>query len=135
MKFIFATANPDKIVEIQKILVDFEISPRPAHVPEIEETGTTYLENARLKARTICDATGIASLADDSGIEIDAFGPSLEINLPFGDVFRPGRLRPSSRPIREYGATIASWYFALSGTGFACKRKASRSRKEIRSQG
>lgn len=72
MKLVFATANPNKVVEIQKILPAFEIVPRPDDIPPIEETGSTYLDNARLKARTICEATGFVAVADDAGIELSA---------------------------------------------------------------
>ncbi len=48
--------------------------PRPADVPEVEETGTTLVENARLKAEAIRVATGRASVADDTGLEVDALG-------------------------------------------------------------
>lgn len=74
MKLVFATANPDKVLEIQSILPDFEIVQRPSDVGEIIETGSTYLENARIKAQTIMNATGFVAIADDSGIEITALG-------------------------------------------------------------
>jgi XTP/dITP diphosphohydrolase len=72
MKLVFATANPDKVIEIQSILPEFEIIPRPNDIPSIEESGNTYLENARIKAQTIMQATGFVSIADDSGIELEA---------------------------------------------------------------
>ncbi|TMK65251.1 MAG: RdgB/HAM1 family non-canonical purine NTP pyrophosphatase, partial [Actinobacteria bacterium] len=42
--------------------------------PDVEETGTTYLENARLKARAVAEDVGVLAVADDSGIEVDALG-------------------------------------------------------------
>ena len=45
-----------------------------AELPEVEETGTTFEENAQLKARSACRATGLPSVADDSGISVDALG-------------------------------------------------------------
>ena len=74
-RFVLATANPDKAVEIGAILGEgVELVPRPASVPEVEETGETLEENARLKARALVDATGMPALADDTGLEVDALG-------------------------------------------------------------
>ncbi len=71
--FVLATANPDKAAEIAAILGSgVELSPRPDGVGEIEETGDTLLENARLKARAIAEATGMPAIADDTGLEVDA---------------------------------------------------------------
>lgn len=54
-------------------VVEIEVIPQPPGL-EIEETGSTYAENARLKAEGTAVATGAWSLADDSGIEVDALG-------------------------------------------------------------
>jgi non-canonical purine NTP pyrophosphatase (RdgB/HAM1 family) len=54
-------------------LVELEVRPQPPGL-EIEETGTTYLDNARLKAEAVARLTGQWALADDSGIEVDALG-------------------------------------------------------------
>jgi XTP/dITP diphosphohydrolase len=78
MKFVLATANPDKADEIRAVLVDagldVELVPRPADVPEIDETGITLEDNARLKAVALCEATGLPAVADDTGLEVDALG-------------------------------------------------------------
>jgi XTP/dITP diphosphohydrolase len=75
LSFILATANPDKAREIAQILGDrVELLPRPPDVPEVEETGATLVDNARLKARALVDATGLAALADDTGLEVAALG-------------------------------------------------------------
>ncbi|MCB0997381.1 MAG: RdgB/HAM1 family non-canonical purine NTP pyrophosphatase [Acidimicrobiales bacterium] len=75
MQIVTATANPHKVAEIAAILGDrLELLARPASVPEIEEVGETLAENARLKARAICEATGLPALADDTGLEVDALG-------------------------------------------------------------
>jgi XTP/dITP diphosphohydrolase len=73
---ILATANPDKAREIVDALadLDIEVMPRPASVPEVDETGTTLLDNARLKAEAVRAATGHDALADDTGLEVDALG-------------------------------------------------------------
>ncbi len=73
--FVLATANPDKAAEIAAILgSDVELHPRPDHVEEVDETGDTLLENARLKARALAQATGMPAIADDTGLEVDALG-------------------------------------------------------------
>ena len=48
--------------------------PRPSSVPDVEETGDTLVDNARLKARALVEATGLAAVADDTGLEVDALG-------------------------------------------------------------
>lgn len=74
-EFVLATANPDKAREIQAILGDAVVLlARPESVPEVEETGTTLLENARLKARALAEATGRPAIADDTGLEVDYLG-------------------------------------------------------------
>jgi XTP/dITP diphosphohydrolase len=75
MRVVLATANKDKAREIVAELGDrFEVLPRPDHVPEVDETGTTLEDNARLKAVALMEATGEAALADDTGLEVDALG-------------------------------------------------------------
>ena len=72
-EYVLATANPDKAREIQAILGDAVVlRPRPAAVPDVEETGETLLDNARLKARALAEATGLPAIADDTGLEVDA---------------------------------------------------------------
>ena len=74
-RLIFATGNEGKMREIREILsdLDYEIlSLKEAGVDvEIIENGTTFEENAIIKAKTVMEATGILTLADDSGLEID----------------------------------------------------------------
>ncbi|MGC8462104.1 MAG: RdgB/HAM1 family non-canonical purine NTP pyrophosphatase [Acidimicrobiales bacterium] len=84
MRLVLATANPDKAAEITALLTarlplegtpaDLVLVPRPQGVPEVEETGETLLDNARLKAEALRDATGLAAIADDTGLEVDALG-------------------------------------------------------------
>ena len=74
-RFVLATANPDKAAEIGAILgPDVELVARPASVGEVEETGDTLEENARIKARALVEATGLPAIADDTGLEVDALG-------------------------------------------------------------
>ena len=49
-------------------------SPRRPTVPDVEETGDTLVDNARLKARALVEATGMAAVSDDTGLEVDALG-------------------------------------------------------------
>ncbi|MFM7080829.1 MAG: non-canonical purine NTP pyrophosphatase, partial [Actinomycetota bacterium] len=73
MQLVCASANPDKVAEIQDLLRGVvELLPRPASVGDIVEDADTLLGNARLKARAICSATGLPAVADDTGLEVDA---------------------------------------------------------------
>jgi XTP/dITP diphosphohydrolase len=78
MRFVLATANPDKGREIAEVLaaahLPLELTPRPAEIPAVDEVGDTLEDNARLKARAVRDATGEAAIADDTGLEVDALG-------------------------------------------------------------
>ena len=75
---LLATTNPGKIREIRGILAGLSIEMVTLEqfpgVVEPEETGTTFADNARLKALYYADATGLPAVADDSGIEIEALG-------------------------------------------------------------
>ena len=74
-KLVCASANPDKVAEIAFILRDAVVLlPRPDDVPDVVEDADTLVGNARLKAEAIRDATGLASVADDTGFEVDALG-------------------------------------------------------------
>jgi XTP/dITP diphosphohydrolase len=78
MKLVVATSNPGKVRELAALLdVDgielVGLSDFPA-MPPVAETGSTYLENARLKAVAAARHTGLPALADDSGLEVDALG-------------------------------------------------------------
>ena len=70
---VVASGNPHKVAEIGAMLelVELDVLPQPSGL-EIEETGATYLANARLKAEAVARLTGHWALADDSGIEVDA---------------------------------------------------------------
>ena len=72
MKLVLASANPDKAREIAAILEGFDVVPRPSDVPDVEETGSTLMANARLKAQALVSATGEAAVADDTGLEVAA---------------------------------------------------------------
>jgi XTP/dITP diphosphohydrolase len=77
VRIVVATANSDKLVEIEQILRatfedHVELVPRPPEIPDVEEIGETLYENALLKAEAICDATGLISVADDTGLFVNA---------------------------------------------------------------
>lgn len=72
-RLVCASANPDKVAEIESILRGVvDLVPRPADVPDVVEDADTLEGNARLKAAAICDATGLAAVADDTGLEVAA---------------------------------------------------------------
>lgn len=74
-ELVCATANPGKVAEIEGMLPDsWVLLPRPAGVGDIVEDAGTLVGNARLKARAILAATGRASVADDTGLEVVALG-------------------------------------------------------------
>ena len=76
MRFVLATHNPGKLREMGEILKDFGIevvSPRDLGITVgVEETGTTFAENAMLKAKAICKEANLPAIADDSGLCVDA---------------------------------------------------------------
>lgn len=74
-KILLASNNRGKVREIQEILADhdIEIVPQSAFgIPEVPETGLTFIENALLKARHAARLSGLPAIADDSGLEVDA---------------------------------------------------------------
>jgi XTP/dITP diphosphohydrolase len=73
VRAVLASANPKKVAEIHEILAGaLDLVARPPEVPEVVEDAPTFVGNARLKAAALVAATGLAALADDSGIEVDA---------------------------------------------------------------
>lgn len=74
MKIVVATTNQHKLQEIASYLTDCEIVSAAAvgFTDEVAETGQTFLDNAFLKARAVAEATGLLTLADDSGLCVDA---------------------------------------------------------------
>ena len=76
MKFVLATHNPNKIREMGAILGQFGVevvSPKDLGITvDVEETGTTFAENAMLKAKAICELAKLPAIADDSGLCVDA---------------------------------------------------------------
>ena len=72
MRILLATGNAHKVAEVQEALgPDVDVEP---HDTGVEETGTTFEENALIKARALTALTGEPAVADDSGIEVDHLG-------------------------------------------------------------
>ena len=83
MKFVLATHNPGKLKEMSAILAEFGVevvSPKDLGITvDVEESGTTFAENAMLKAEAVCKAANLPAIADDSGLCVDALngGPGV----------------------------------------------------------
>lgn len=74
-KLVVASSNPGKLRELSQLFdgLDYQLYPQSElGVVEVPETGTTFVENAIIKARNAAQHTGFAAIADDSGIEVDA---------------------------------------------------------------
>ena len=75
-RFVLATANPDKAREIADVLAEaapgLELVARPPEVPDVDEVGETLEDNARIKAVALCSAMDLPSVADDTGLHVDA---------------------------------------------------------------
>ncbi|PXF33093.1 nucleoside-triphosphate diphosphatase [Pokkaliibacter plantistimulans] len=74
-QIVLASGNKGKLHEFNELLggLDFEVIPQSAFsVPDADETGLSFVENAILKARHAARLTGLPALADDSGLEVDA---------------------------------------------------------------
>lgn len=74
--FVLATANPHKAEEMRAILASLgvEVRERPRDVADVVENADTLEGNALLKARALVEATGVAAIADDTGLFVDALG-------------------------------------------------------------
>jgi XTP/dITP diphosphohydrolase len=137
-----ASANPDKVREIEELFrehlgvgvddagVVVRLLPRPTHVPDVDETESTLLGNARLKARAIVDATGAPAVADDTGLFVEALPGELGVRTaryasdrpehatdPYGANRRKlleslesrGCLTPESRRARFVTVAVVLW--------------------------
>jgi XTP/dITP diphosphohydrolase len=126
LRLVVATANADKAREIRAVLdragADVELLPRPQDVPEVEETGTTLEANARLKSEALRDATGIAALGEDTGLEVDALGGAPGVysarfageDATYADnvdklLHEIAKVRRASRTARFRTAVVLSW--------------------------
>jgi len=76
-QIVLATGNQGKVKELAELLspLNIEVLPQSEfNVPDVPETGTTFVENAIIKARHAAKITGLAAIADDSGLEVMALG-------------------------------------------------------------
>ena len=74
-KIVLASSNQGKLEELQTLLSSYNINVVPQSelsVPDADETGLTFVENAIIKARQACSLTDLPAIADDSGLEVDA---------------------------------------------------------------
>lgn len=78
MKLVLASKNQHKLIELKKILgelgLEVVLESDVGVDVDVEETGTTFEENSLLKARAVMEASGMAAIADDSGLEVDTLG-------------------------------------------------------------
>ena len=125
--FVLATTNPNKAREIRQIFAGaglrLELLARPAGVPEVEETEPTLLGNARLKAASLVKATGVAAIAEDTGLEVEALGgapgvrsaryagepPNEEANVDRVLAELVGKRAPQERRARFVTVAVAMW--------------------------
>lgn len=100
-QIVLASGNLGKIAEIQAMLQHHDIeviSQSFFDVPDIEETGTTFIENAIIKARHAAKITGLPAIADDSGLEVDAINGQPGVysaryaGLPSNDILNTKKL-------------------------------------------
>lgn len=74
-KIVLASGNKGKVTEFSQLFAEYKISVHPQSefdVPDVPETGTTFVENAIIKARHASQLTGLAAIADDSGLVVEA---------------------------------------------------------------
>ena len=103
MKLILASNNKKKLRELGEILSDMDVellSQREAGCDfEVEETGTTFAENAYLKAAAVVEATGVAAIADDSGLMVEALNGEPGV---YSARYAPGGHEASDKEKYEY---------------------------------
>jgi XTP/dITP diphosphohydrolase len=115
-RLLVATTNPGKLREIAAILGGLPVTLLTLHdvppVAEPDETGATFAENARLKAEYYAAATGLPSVADDSGLEIDALdnAPGVHSARWHGSDY-PAKFRKIQELLHERGLTGSSARF------------------------
>jgi XTP/dITP diphosphohydrolase len=110
-RLVLATHNAGKLAELKELLEPFGlelISAAELGLPEPDETGTSFAENARIKAHATAEAAGELALADDSGLCVDAIGG------------KPGVFTAnwaSNGPVRDYGVGMRRVEDALQAAG------------------
>ena len=121
-KIIFATGNKDKLREIKEILSDCDVDIRSMKEAginvDIVEDGKTFEDNALIKARAVCKATGKPALADDSGLMVDALDGAPGIysarfaGLQHDDAANNAKLLQLLEPVKD-GQRTGSFFCAI----------------------
>ena len=96
MKLVFATGNAHKLSEARAILSGVGMEVESYKGPEPKESGTSFLENALIKARAAFEATGLPAFADDSGISVEVMGGAPGI---FSAIWSGGRDDKTNRDL------------------------------------
>lgn len=115
MKLVFATGNAHKLAEASAILASAGIEVQAYRGPEPKETGTSFLENAMIKARAAFEATGLPAFADDSGISVEVMGGAPGI---FSAIWSGGRDDKTNRDLLL--AQVADISDPNRGASFVC---------------
>lgn len=124
-KLVVASHNQGKIDEIKKMLSPYQIevvSARELNLPDVEETGTTFAENAALKAEQLSEASGLPCLADDSGLCVNALGGRPGVySARYSEFEKDGKTeRDFSRGMDKLLAELAALDTADRSAYFAC---------------
>ncbi len=135
-QLVLASGNPGKLRELSVILEDLGHELRAQSefaVPEVAETGTTFVENAIIKARHAAAVTGLPALADDSGIEVDALdgapgvysarfaGPDADDAANNALLVEKLRAIPAERRSARYRAVIVLMHHAADPSPLICE--------------
>jgi XTP/dITP diphosphohydrolase len=109
MALVIATGNPGKLREFAALLaaLPLEIRPQPPGL-EVKETGSTFAANARLKAEAVAQASGCWTLADDSGLEVEALGGAPGVFSARYAASDPERIARLLRELAENGRQRAA---------------------------
>lgn len=110
-EIVLSSRNAKKVAELQAILGDFGVRVRPVSdfpgMGDIEETGATFHDNAALKAETVGDVTGLPTIADDSGLIVDAIAPLPGVHSArFAELYGATRTVGSTDPVVRNNALL-----------------------------
>jgi len=131
-RLVVASHNEGKVREIVALLGPYGIEPVSAaslDLPEPEETGTSFIDNADLKARAAADLSGMVALADDSGLCVEALGNRPGIFSARWALVEPGQVPPDDEPghvegSRDFGCAMRRVQAELEALGPDVSRNA-----------